>query len=255
LTDRSAHRRQPGRATTPDTYPLTLNAIVLACNQKTARDPFLQLEPGEVGHALRQLESRGWVKSQHAARADRYAHRVEAKLDLSRAHTALLALLMLRGPQTASELLSRSERLAKFDTVGDCGALERCRNATRPWCGCCRQGSQRETAAHLLSDGPCGPRGGDRRLVIVIGHRARTRRGTGATARPGVAWTPPASRAPSTREAAHEHFRHCPAPAQRTLRRTAPAAGRRRRPCNPGGSGRRQRNSAAPSAPTPGRAC
>ena len=53
-------------ATTPDTCPLTLNAIVLACNQKTAREPFLQLEPGEVGHALRQLESRGWVKSHHA---------------------------------------------------------------------------------------------------------------------------------------------------------------------------------------------
>ena len=144
-------------ATTPDTCPLTLNAIVLACNQKTAREPFLQLEPGEVGHALRQLESRGWVKSQHAARADRYAHRVEAKLDLSRAHTTLLALLMLRGPQTASELWSRSERLTKFDTVGDVQyALERLSQRELPLVRRLpRQGGQREDRyTHLLSGEP-----------------------------------------------------------------------------------------------------
>ena len=144
-------------ATTPDTCPLTLNAIVLACNQKTAREPFLQLEPGEVGHALRQLESRGWVRSQHAARADRYAHRVEAKLDLSRAHTAVLALLMLRGPQTASELWSRSERLAKFDTVGDVQyALQRLSQRDPALVRLLpRQGGQREDRyAHLLSGEP-----------------------------------------------------------------------------------------------------
>ncbi len=144
-------------ATTPDSYPLTLNAIVLACNQKTAREPFLQLEPGEVGHALRQLESRGWVKSQHAARADRYAHRVEARLDLSRAHTALVALLMLRGPQTSGELLARSERLAKFDSVGDVEyALERLSQRDPALVQRLpRQGGQREDRyAHLLSGEP-----------------------------------------------------------------------------------------------------
>ncbi|MFD0739152.1 YceH family protein [Lysobacter koreensis] len=144
-------------ATTPDTYPLTLNAIVLACNQKTAREPFLQLEPGEVGHALRQLESRGWVKSQHAARADRYSHRVEARLDLSRAHTALLALLMLRGPQTANELLARSERLAKFDSLADLQyALERLSHRDPALVRQLpRQGGRREDRyAHLLSGEP-----------------------------------------------------------------------------------------------------
>jgi len=144
-------------ATTPDTYPLTLNAIVLACNQKTAREPFMQLEPGEVGHALRQLESRGWVKSQHASRADRYVHRVEAKLDLSRAHTALVALLMLRGPQTASELLTRIERLAKFDSPGDMAyALERLSQREPAMVRLLpRQGGQREDRyAHLLSGEP-----------------------------------------------------------------------------------------------------
>ena len=144
-------------ATTPDTYPLTLNAVVLACNQKTAREPFMQLESGGVGHALRQLESRGWVKSQHAARADRYTHRVEAKLDLGRAHTALLALLMLRGPQTASELLARSERLAKFDGLGDLQyALERLAQRDPALVRLLpRQGGQREDRyAHLLSGEP-----------------------------------------------------------------------------------------------------
>ncbi len=144
-------------ATTPDTYPMTLNAIVLACNQKTAREPFMQLEPGAVGHALRQLETRGWIKSQHAARADRYAHRVEAKLDLSRAHTALLALLMLRGPQTVHELLARSERLAKFDTIGDVQyALERLAQRDPAMVRLLpRQGGQREDRyAHLLSGEP-----------------------------------------------------------------------------------------------------
>ena len=144
-------------ATTPETYPLTLNAVVLACNQKTARDPLMQVEPGEVGHALRQLENRGWVKSEHAARADRYSHRVESKLDLSRGHTSLLALLMLRGPQTANELLTRSERLAKFESVGDVQyALERLSQRTAALVRLLpRQGGQREDRyAHLLSGEP-----------------------------------------------------------------------------------------------------
>jgi uncharacterized protein YceH (UPF0502 family) len=144
-------------ATTPDTYPMTLNAIVLACNQKTAREPFMQLEPGAVAHALRQLESRGWVKSQHAARADRFAHRVEAQLDLGRAHTALLALLMLRGPQTAPELLARSERLARFESIGDVQyALERLAQRAPALVRLLpRQGGQREDRyAHLLSGEP-----------------------------------------------------------------------------------------------------
>jgi uncharacterized protein len=102
-------------ATTPETYPLTLNAAVLACNQKSNREPILELEPGAVGHALRQLEDLGLVKVQHAARALRYEHRVDEALVLTPRQRALLGLLLLRGPQTANELLTRSERLAKFD--------------------------------------------------------------------------------------------------------------------------------------------
>jgi len=143
-------------ATTPDAYPLTLNSLVLACNQKTSRDPVTNLNPGEVEHALRQMEVRGLVKSQHSARAGRYAHRMEAVLSLTRQQTALLALLMLRGPQTLHELLGRSERWAKFEGVDDVQhALERLAAREPAFAMKLPRGSgQREDRyGHLL----CGP--------------------------------------------------------------------------------------------------
>ncbi|MBD8524172.1 YceH family protein [Pseudomarimonas arenosa] len=106
-------------ATTPDQYPLTENAIVVACNQKTSRDPVMNLSPGEVGHALRQMENRRLVRSQHGARAQRYEHRMSDYFGLTQQQQALLALLILRGPQTGGELLSRSDRLAKFSDAED----------------------------------------------------------------------------------------------------------------------------------------
>lgn len=147
-------------ATTPDTYPLTSNAIVLACNQKTAREPTMQLEPGEVGNALRRLEVRGWVRSQHSGRTQRYSHRVEKMLDLTRPQTALLALLMLRGPQTLHELLSRSERLANFASTDDVQhALERLAQREPALVRLLpRHGGQREDRyAHLLAGEPVLP--------------------------------------------------------------------------------------------------
>ncbi|MFC5570559.1 YceH family protein [Lysobacter yangpyeongensis] len=142
-------------ATTPDAYPLTLNAIVVACNQKTAREPTMELEADEVAQALRQLEPRGWVKSQHSARAQRYSHRVERVLELTQPQCAVLALLMLRGPQTAHELLVRSERMAKFDSADDVvHALERL--AARGLATVLpRQSGQRgDRYAHLLCGAP-----------------------------------------------------------------------------------------------------
>ena len=102
------------QATTPDAYPLTLNAVVAACNQKSNRDPETHYEPGEVGHALRQLEGKGLVTGTLAARASRYAHRFEVAYGVTTRQRALLALLLLRGPQTLNELSTRSERLADF---------------------------------------------------------------------------------------------------------------------------------------------
>ncbi|GHA80694.1 YceH family protein [Cognatilysobacter bugurensis] len=144
-------------ATTPDTYPLTSNAIVLACNQKTAREPTMQLGADDVARALRQLEVRGWVRSQHSGRAERYEHRFEKVMGVTRAQTALLALLMLRGPQTLHELASRSERLADFASIDDVQyALERLIQRDPPLVRQLpRQGGQREDRyVHLLSGEP-----------------------------------------------------------------------------------------------------
>lgn len=104
-------------ATTPEQYPLTLNAIHLACNQKTNREPLMDLSLGEVGHCLRQLDPRGLVRSQHGARAERYEHRVNAVFSLTKQQQALISVLMLRGPQTLSELMTRTERLASFSDL------------------------------------------------------------------------------------------------------------------------------------------
>lgn len=106
-------------ATTPEVYPLTLNAVVAACNQKSNREPLLDLEPGAVGHALRQLEGKRFVAGSMSARASRYEHRMDQALNITPRQRALLALLMLRGPQTAPELLTRSDRLAEFPGLDD----------------------------------------------------------------------------------------------------------------------------------------
>jgi uncharacterized protein len=106
-------------ATTPDAYPLTVNAALVAANQKTAREPVLALDAGEVHHALRQLEGLGLARQQFSSRAERYEHRLGAALDLPAQQVALLGLLLLRGPQTPGELSARSERLARFNDAED----------------------------------------------------------------------------------------------------------------------------------------
>jgi hypothetical protein len=113
-------------ATTPDVYPLTLNALHLACNQKTARDPVMNVEVGEAGHALHTLQDKKLARVEHGARSLRYAHTVDAALNLTPRASAVIALLLLRGPQTLAELYTRSERLADFpdpESLGD--TLER----------------------------------------------------------------------------------------------------------------------------------
>jgi uncharacterized protein len=107
------------QATTPEAYPLTANAVQLACNQKNNRDPVLELEAGEIGHALRAMEQRGLVRSVHGARAQRYEHRFAQAYSVTLKQQALLSVLLLRGPQTAAELLTRCERLQAFDGVDE----------------------------------------------------------------------------------------------------------------------------------------
>ena len=106
-------------ATTPDAYPLTVNAAVVAANQKTAREPVMNLDPGDVHHALRQLDTRKIARQVFSSRAERYEHRAAAYFDVPHSQVALLGLLLLRGPQTVGELFARSERLAKFADADD----------------------------------------------------------------------------------------------------------------------------------------
>jgi hypothetical protein len=100
---------------TPENYPLSLNALVNACNQRSSRDPVLNLTEDEVRHALRSLEDEDLVAVDHSSRVEKYEHRIRTVLDLRRDETALLCLLFLRGPQTPGELRSRSDRLYSFD--------------------------------------------------------------------------------------------------------------------------------------------
>ncbi|WP_334597310.1 YceH family protein [Pseudomonas alvandae] len=103
------------QATNPETYPLTLNALVLACNQKTSREPVTNLNPGQVGQSLRALEGRGFTRLVMGSRADRWEHRVDKALELVPAQVILIGLLFLRGPQTVNELLTRSGRMHDFE--------------------------------------------------------------------------------------------------------------------------------------------
>jgi uncharacterized protein len=102
---------------TPESYPLSLNALVNACNQKSSREPVLDLTEEEVRQALHALEDENLVNTFHDARVPKYEHRIRTVLNLRRDETAVLCLLMLRGPQTPGELRTRSERLYAFDDI------------------------------------------------------------------------------------------------------------------------------------------
>lgn len=105
------------QVTTPETYPLTLNALVTACNQKTSRDPVMNLTPGQVGQSLRHLEGRDMTRLVMGSRADRWEQRLDKALELVKPQVILLGLLFLRGPQTLNELLTRSQRMHDFDDI------------------------------------------------------------------------------------------------------------------------------------------
>ena len=102
--------------TTPDVYPLSVNALRLACNQSTNRDPVVSYDEEAVVEALRRLALRGWTRlaSGSGSRARKYRHLLDEALDVDGAQISLLAVLMLRGPQTPGQLKQRSDRLHAF---------------------------------------------------------------------------------------------------------------------------------------------
>ena len=107
--------------TTPDQYPLTLNALRNACNQTTNRDPIVAYEESEIHDALQRLARRGWTRlaSGAGSRAAKYRQLFDTELGLADDEVAVLCVLMLRGPQTPGELKQRTERLHRFDELAD----------------------------------------------------------------------------------------------------------------------------------------
>jgi uncharacterized protein YceH (UPF0502 family) len=109
--------------TTPEYYPLSLNALINACNQKSNRDPVMTLDEDAVRLALRNLTDKGLAR--HATsegRVPKYEHDVNNALQLSRREVAILCELLVRGPQTPGELRSRAERMYKFESLDDVNA-------------------------------------------------------------------------------------------------------------------------------------
>ena len=106
--------------TTPDYYPLSLNALINACNQKSNREPVMLLDESAVRQALDSLDEKRLAGQTSTAdsRVPKYAHRLQEAFNFDRRETAVLCVLLLRGPQTPGELRGRSERMYKFDDLG-----------------------------------------------------------------------------------------------------------------------------------------
>ena len=141
--------------TTPDQYPLSLNALRLACNQSTNRDPVVEYDESDIREALERLARRRWVRlaSGAGSRATKYRHLLDEALGLSVPEIAVLAVLMRRGAQTPGELRARTERLHRFggqdelaETIEDLvGRQLVVRLARRP-------GQKEERYSHLLGE-------------------------------------------------------------------------------------------------------
>ena len=100
---------------TPDQYPLTVNSIITACNQKSSREPISNYQQGEVVRALQGLEDKKYVRREFGSRSDKYSQHFMHQLELGKKHQALLCVMMLRGPQTLSELGTRTQRMNQFN--------------------------------------------------------------------------------------------------------------------------------------------
>jgi uncharacterized protein YceH (UPF0502 family) len=138
--------------TTPDVYPLSLNSLRAACNQSTNRDPVVQYDEATIRDALHRLARRRWTRFASGARAAKYRHLLDENPGLSVDQQALLAVLMLRGPQTPGELRQRVDRLYSFDGDGMDATLaaliERGFVLRQPR----RPGQKEERYAHRLSE-------------------------------------------------------------------------------------------------------
>jgi uncharacterized protein len=146
--------------TTPDQYPLSLNALRLACNQATSRDPVMNLDEDDVQAAVRSLANAGWARlaSGPGSRVAKYRQLFDESLDLLPSESALLAVLFLRGPQTVNELKTRTERAHSFASNDDVAATLAALGAVGLVRELERQPGQRETRwTHLLAGEEAAP--------------------------------------------------------------------------------------------------
>ncbi|HEX6743428.1 MAG TPA: YceH family protein [Solirubrobacteraceae bacterium] len=172
--------------TTPDAYPLSLNALRLACNQATNRDPVTEYDEAVIRDALHRLSRRRWARlaSGAGSRAPKYRHLLDEALGLPEDELAVLCVLMLRGPQTPGELKQRTERLhALADLAAVLDALERLIGRDLAERLPRRPGQKEERYAHLLADddAPVAP---------------------AAPGGPAAQWTPPPAAAAPVEDAA-----------------------------------------------------
>jgi len=140
---------------TPESYPLSLNALRLACNQSTNRDPVVDYDEHTIREGLNRLSRRGWARlaSGPGSRAVKFRHLFDEALGLTSAQTAVLAVLMLRGPQTPGELKQRTQRLHAFEGLDEIASVleeliegDLVRRLDR------RPGQKEERFEHLLSE-------------------------------------------------------------------------------------------------------
>jgi uncharacterized protein len=143
--------------TTPDQYPLSLNALRLACNQSTNRDPVMSVDEERVHAAAQELGRLGLTRlaSGRGSRAVKYRHLLDEALALTPGETAVLAVLLLRGPQTSAELNARTERLHRFAGAAEVTATLEALDTRELARLLPRQPGQREERwTHLLGEGP-----------------------------------------------------------------------------------------------------
>jgi hypothetical protein len=167
--------------TTPDVYPLSLNGLRAACNQSTNRDPVVHYDDDTIRDALHRLGRRGWTRLASGARAAKYRHLLDEKPGLARDEQAVLAVLMLRGPQTLNELRTRTERMQPFaDTAELQSVLGRLAERGFAELQPRRPGQKEQRYAHLLSSDL---------------EEDEVRPAAPAPA-PAATWTPPSQQAP-----------------------------------------------------------
>jgi len=146
--------------TVPDSYPLTLNTLLLGCNQKSSRDPLMELDEAQIAVALDSLKIAGVVRESSGGRTARYDHNFQRAVGVPEQSAVLLGLLMLRGPQTAGELRLNSDRWYKFADISSVeGFLDELQDRSEEKGGSLvikldrAAGAREQRWAHLL----CGP--------------------------------------------------------------------------------------------------